>query len=287
MTAAEALRALYRVPAWVRGGLSTEDAEFLVEQIGLRAPWRVVELGVAAGTSAAAILFALDQLPQDDPQARAIAESVHYHHPREGSIEAIYQRVRRARGLFSADLSAVCYFDRARPIGGAVAEMYPTHRAGWILKPNTTAQVIGRACPPELFDLAVIDADHRHPWPLLDLLHLWPALGPEAWIVLHDIDLARLYPEFPSHGAEWLFEAWPFPKIRASDSTNIGAVQLPPEPQALDAVVAALVERPWEAHPTVWDVDLRLPAFEAVLARLAPHLANPDIRRPGGRPRRR
>jgi hypothetical protein len=87
---------------------------------------------------------------------------------------------------------------------------------------------------------AFIDADHRHPRPLLDLARLTPYVRSGGWIVFHDIQwgtMGRKAVEAgqtlrwgASYGAEWLFDRWPFRKISGG---NIGAIQLPDEKRAL------------------------------------------------------
>ena len=89
-------------------------------------------------------------------------------------------------------------------------------------------------------EIAFIDADHRHPQPLLDLFRLAPFVRGGGWIVLHDIQLGTITRERieagqstgwePIYGAEWLFDRWPFRKISGG---NIGAVQLPEQKSAL------------------------------------------------------
>jgi hypothetical protein len=125
----------------------------------------------------------------------------------------------------------------------------------------------------ESLDLIFIDGDHRHPWPLLDVLHLAPSARREAWIALHDIALPRLYPEYQIYGPTWLFAAWPAEKIAgAGDAQNIGAVRLPADLTALIPMALDLVERhAWEDYPPHLDVELPH-LFAAVTAALRPRL---------------
>ena len=186
-------------------------------------PTTVVEIGVAAGTSSAALLYALDQLPG-------------------------------ARTLYSVDCNRSCYFDPRRRLGAAVAEMYPNHRARWILHPG----IDSRHAVAQIrdYDLAFVDANHHHPYPLLDVVHLASVMRPGAWIALHDLELPRLYPEWQSHGPMWLFELWPGAKVHGQgDAENIGAVQLPPDVRTLLAPFKALLARPWEQTPTLAEVS--------------------------------
>lgn len=234
---------VFEPPAWVTGGISTADATFLVELVAQVQPETIVEVGIGAGTSSAALLFALDQLPGGGA----------------------------GRFLYSVDLHARCYFDQARAVGSAVTEMYPDHNASWTRKIGGGAGRVGADLRKAggLVDFAFVDGDHRHPWPLFDVLHVAPALRPEAWIALHDIALARVCPQFQSHGAEWLFSAWPeTARAGAGEAENIGAVRLPADlhelvPMALDLLTRAR----WEAEISAAAVDL-----PPVFAALAPAL---------------
>jgi hypothetical protein len=151
--------------------------------------------------------------------------------------------------------------------------MYPDHRAGWTLDTNTDARRLSQSVRPGTFDFVFIDANHSHPWPLLDLLHLVVAAKPGTWFALHDIELPVLHPQFQVHGPKWLFEAWPFNKIHGiGPSVNIGAVQLPADLSALVPMALALLRRPWEHSPTAWHVALP-DVFGDVTAALRPKLA--------------
>jgi predicted O-methyltransferase YrrM len=244
----DGLRALYRPPSWVRGGCSHGDVEFLLEMVMGTSPRLVLELGVASGTSSAALLFALDQLPTSET----------------------------GRLLYSVDVRPECYFDVSRATGAAVADLYPQHRTVWQLNTDCDARRITSLLPPGSVDLCFIDANHCHPWPTIDLLHVAPLVRQQGWIVLHDIELPRLHPQFQVHGPQWLFEAWPFNKIHGvGDSINIGAIQLPASLSDITETALALIARRWEHSPTPWDVDL--PAcFSAVSRALEPRLARLD-----------
>ena len=151
--------------------------------------------------------------------------------------------------------------------------MYPAPRARWILDTNLDTRRLSQSAPPASIDLTFIDANHYHPWPLLDLLHLTVAARPWSWVVLHDINLPAVSPAFQAWGAKWLFEAWPLAKVTGGGAdANIGAVQLPGDPRALIPMAARLLERPWEFPPTLWHVALPeclAPLQELVRTRLA------------------
>ena len=242
----DALRdVLSRRPQWVQGGISGGDSEFLLELVSGVGPSTVLELGVASGASSAALLFALDRLGAE------------------------------RRTLHSCDVRGTCYFDAERATGSAVGEMYPGYRTDWRLDTSTDARRILEKLPAGSIDLTFIDANHSHPWPLLDLLHITRLARPGSWVALHDIELPRLHPQYQVYGPKWLFEAWPFNKIHGiGDSINIGAVQLPLDLRDLVPMSLALLDRPWEHSPTSWHVDLP-EVFSEVSRALAPRLPDP------------
>ncbi len=240
-----ALRAMYRPPAWAQGHVSAEDALFLAEVIAALQPVHVVELGVASGASSAAILHALDTLP--DPERRV---------------------------LYSCDVRSTCYFDNAYATGQACVEMYPAPTARWQREFQADARRLGTILPAASVDLTFIDANHAHPWPLLDLLHATRFAKPGSWVVLHDIDLPIHHPAYQIFGPRWLYEAWPFDTVRGIGRwTSIGAVQLPDHPSQLVPMALALIEQPWEQTPNRAAADLP-PAFSAVQAAFEARRAN-------------
>ena len=236
------LHAMYHPPSWATGYVSRGDAEFLFEMIAAERPRTVVELGVASGASSAAILCALDQLPE----------------------------ITGGRVLYSCDVRPTCYFDESYATGQACSEMYPEARARWRTEFDVDARRLARALPRSSVDLTFIDANHAHPWPLLDLLHVTAVAKPRSWVVLHDVDLPIHYPEYQVYGPRWLFQAWPFNKVKGVGRwTSIAAVQLPDAPADLIPMAEQLLERPWEHAPTMCHVDLPsgLASIQASLAR--------------------
>lgn len=242
-TRREERHALYRMfapPDWAKGHIAHDDAMFLYEMIKATAPRNMLELGVASGASSAAILYALDQLP--DPKNRR---------------------------LISADVRPTCYFDPSRATGEAVSTMYPSALAQWQLRTAHSAHRLLAELEPGSIDLLFIDANHSHPWPTLDLLHLAPVLKPGSWVVLHDVELPNLHPQYQVWGPNLLFAVWPFNKIHEHGPTpNIGAVQLPAHLPDIVPVAMALLERAWEHAPFTHDVRLppEFAGLESVIA---------------------
>jgi glycosyltransferase involved in cell wall biosynthesis/predicted O-methyltransferase YrrM len=244
----DALTAMYQPPAWVTGYVSGSDALFLFEMVAGVKPVTVAEIGVASGVSSAVLLFALDQLPDAE-----------------------------GRVLHSVDVRANCYFDNAYKTGQACGEMYPSPRAQWRENYDNNAQDLRKALPAHSVDLTFIDANHMHPYPLLDLLQTTEFAKPGSWVVLHDVDLPVQHPEFQTYGPRWLYQAWPFNKIKAFDEfASIAAVQLPEDPAQLVELALSLLDKTWECHVDIEEVELPA-AFAAVQAALQARLRRPAL----------
>lgn len=214
-----------REPGRPPGGISAQDYFFLTAFVSILAPHRVIEIGTLTGFSAA-----------------IIAAAIYRQH---GNTETI--------SVETIDASAQCIVEETRPVGFAIAELIPEIVSTVRVHPQRKSDFVRDLSAAGKFDLAFIDADHRHPWPLLDVLQIAPCLQPGGWIVLHDIQLATygqerreagqaLEADTP-YGAERLFARWPFRKI---SSAHIGAIELPLHKPALIPFALSLMEEPFE-----------------------------------------
>jgi Methyltransferase domain len=207
------------------GVIAPADVLFLTAFTSILAPPRVVEIGTLTGFSAGIIAAALAR-----------------RHGRDAGVR-----------VDTIDIHAECPVDPHRPTGFEIAEFFPDVAA--IIRVHTPrdSTFIGQLAKREELELAFVDADHRHPLPLIDLLRLAPYLRPAGWILLHDIQLGRLTHEAlaagrqtpfePVYGAEWLFNEWPWRKISGG---NIGAIQLPNPKSALVPFALRMLRIPFE-----------------------------------------
>ena len=105
---------------------------------------------------------------------------------------------------------------------------------------------------------AFIDGNHRHPWPLVDVLQVQQVME-RGWILMHDIDLPDLIERVaaagqpvdhaPVYGAKHVFDFWPHEKIRAG---NIGAIRIPADRSSLVDFVEKLRALPAEVSQGSW-----------------------------------
>jgi predicted O-methyltransferase YrrM len=161
-------------PSWIRGAITNIEASYLYSQIINRDNISsVIELGVASGFSTAVILAALKDNKND------------------------YK-------VLGIDNKKYCYFNEQKNIGEAITDIYENEKLDvkLILTKDLTSKIISQYAP---LDLIFIDANHRHPYPILDLLMFLPYLRDGSIIVLHDINLAKNRPEHNENGPHYLF----------------------------------------------------------------------------------
>ena len=209
------------------GSLSWADCFFLTAVTSVLAPERVIEVGTLSGFSTGVIAAALRR---QDPTDAVVVDTI--------------------------DLRTHCHNDPERPIGYAIATTFAAHAHSIRIHTGQTSAFVATLAARDELELAFIDASHRHPNPLLDLLRIAARMRPGGWILLHDIRLATIAtelraagaasPENSPAGAEWLFEAWPFRKISGG---NIGAVQLPDDKSALAPFALEMMRLPAELTP--------------------------------------
>ena len=212
----------YTPPEWVQGYIDFEDAVFLADAVTSLRPARVIEIGTASGFSTAILL-------------RALAHA----------------GVLAGAGVHTFDISPHCYFDRTRPVGSAVGAMCPELAGHLRVHTGADARTAGAMFASDPVSLAFIDGDHRHPWPILDLVRLWPALAPGAWVILHDVNLPAIAAwregvegrplDWHHTGPARLLKAWPFERVRfLTGWTNIGAIRVPTDKPDVSALRSLL-----------------------------------------------
>jgi predicted O-methyltransferase YrrM len=218
--------ALYgRRPSWLSGTISHLDARYLFNRVMRVSPREVVEVGTASGLSTVMICAALEVS-------------------------------RRQRGkpasfrLLTYDISPRFFADLRRQTGDAAREMLPQEALKQIKFRNpATAVDIRRDHAPDSIELMFLDADHKHPWPTLDVLAALDCLRPGSDIVLHDVNLPSLGVGHPQWGAKHLFDGIEAEKDlnTADELPNIGALRVPADKQMFrDQLLEILYAHEWE-----------------------------------------
>ncbi|MEY2564550.1 MAG: hypothetical protein QOH88_2743 [Verrucomicrobiota bacterium] len=212
------------------GGIGSRDYFFITALVSILAPRRVIEIGTLTGFSTAIIAAAIHRqhgagLPSGRPVITVETIDVHTH----------------------------CSIDETKKIGFEIPALIPDLASTVRVHTQRESDYARELAAREKFGLAFIDADHRQPWPLLDVLRLAPYVQDGGWILLHDIQLGTHGVKLRDagepleggtpYGAEWLFDQWPFRKIR---SFHIGAIELPSRKADLVPFALRLMEEPFE-----------------------------------------
>jgi len=205
-------------PKWVAGSLSHSDSIFLFEAARASRARRAMEIGTGSGFSTTVLGHALDTVAG------------------AGGSEPDFQ-------IATCDAQAAFYRDPSRRNGDAAREMLPPRLLSRVrfVAPGNALDLREQAAENSVGFL-FIDANHRHPWPTLDLLALLPALAPGAVVVLHDINLPLLHPECTDWGAKYLFDDLAGEKAVPDDCPipGIGSIRIPADKT--------------EFHRQLWDV---------------------------------
>lgn len=163
------------------GGIDYATAGFLLSLIEARNPLNLVEVGVASGVSSCLML-------------------------------ALLERMESRATLSSFDLGVTVYEHPSLPIGHLVKELFPAGTPSWRLHTQAmSADIAGRISGPS--DFVFIDANHDHPWPAIDSIMAVGFTKPGSPILLHDINLPYVNPEFDNWGAVYLYRDWPGEKL--------------------------------------------------------------------------
>ncbi len=223
---ADTIADVLRFPTWARGHINTRDACFLwdlIEASAKRATdeLSILEIGTASGVSTAA-------LAQGARQLSNIRAHIH-----------------------AFDVLAYCYFDPTRRVGDAAGELAPDLTNSITIHTPQNARDAAAHLPPHSVDLALIDADHRHPAAAIDLLTILPILKPGAWVLIHDIELDLIQSNTPTSpgaqsGPHLLYQAWAYDKVRElrddPRESNIGALKIPEHPFDAQRLLLDLIQ---------------------------------------------
>jgi len=216
---------------WVmNGSVSENDAWFLFNAATQARVSHVVELGTGSGFTAGLLCHAL-----------------HMNH-RSGNIGPDFD-------IVTYDASSMVYNDSQRRVGDAAREQLPPALLRRVTFRNPAMALdIARDYAADSIEFLFIDANHRHTWPAMDLFALLDALRPCATVVMHDINLPLVHPEFQEWGPKFLFDGLGTTKDVPDDGevANIGRLVIPEDKARLKAqILDVLVRHEWEEDPRV------------------------------------
>jgi hypothetical protein len=201
------------------------DTRYLFRSVLKYAANIAVELGTGTGFSTAVVCHALNWASQ------------------AGLVATDYQVV-------TYDISARYYADRCKKVGAAALEQLPSELLEHVIFRNpAVASDVRKDYQVDEVALMFIDANHRHPWPTLDLFATLDCLRAGAVVILHDINLPVIHPQFPHWGVKYLFDDLKVPKDTPHDPEmpNIGRIIIPADKDQLRAeLLSILFAHPWE-----------------------------------------
>lgn len=209
----------------MEGCVSHLDARYLLARTLASGTDNVVEIGTASGVSTAVLCHAL-----------SLAS-------RAGLINDDFK-------VHTYDLNGRYYANETKQTGEAAREMLPPELQSHIVfRSPVTAAAVAKDHGPDALDLMFVDADHRHPWPALDLLTTLDSLRRGAEVIFHDINLPVRHPEFADWGAKHLFDGLTVEKqaYDVESVPNIGSVWIPDDKEELREQLLGIVQaHEWE-----------------------------------------
>lgn len=97
------------------------------------------------------------------------------------------------------------------------------------------------------FDMAFIDANHQHPWPMIDMMALYPRMTGPKIMIHHDLRLFQLQDVMFGIGPKYLYDQFPDDmRIKSTaNNGNIFSVDLSMDHNRFEALCMDLVKLPW------------------------------------------
>jgi hypothetical protein len=215
-------------PEWVTGSLSRSDTRFLFDTTLKADASLAVEIGTASGYSTSVLCHALNFASQ------------------AGTIDSDFHVV-------SYDVSLSFYADRNKRVGDATREqLSPELLKHVTFRHPAFASNLKHHHGNDDLGFLFIDANHKHPWPTLDLLATLALLKPGAVVVLHDINLPIKNSRFQEWGAKYLFDGLDLEKGVSNDVEipNMGRLKIPEDKEQLRGQLLKILS----AHE--WQIDV-------------------------------
>lgn len=203
------------------GTISGSDVVFLQDCIAAKKPKLVVEVGVASGMSSGFI----------------------------GTFMADHG----GKTFHSIDINDRFYAHPEKPTGYLYDLICKSKAVAHHLHVKKTSLDVGSILGASKFDLAFVDANHSHPWPIIDTMALLPFAKPGSLIIHHDIHLHKWNPE--GTGPKVLFDALPDDGKRISELPyqSIGYVTSPQgDYRQWEKQLLAAMEVPWTSRTIAW-----------------------------------
>lgn len=217
-------------PGW--GSVAVDEVMYMQEVIRRERPRHFLEVGMASGLSAGLL-------------ARVLEEN-------------------GAETLTTIDHDNTFFGDTTKENGFLIDAIYPDGKVTVNRMPFTTSCDIPRLGMH--FDMAFVDANHQHPWPLIDTLFLYPFMTGARTVFHHDLRLFRIQDVLFGIGPKYLYDQFP-DHLRTRSTANHGnlfMLRMPTERAVLEEIAADAFCLPW---------SLRTPLSPQQAARIRQGLA--------------
>lgn len=160
-------------PGW--GSIASDEVLFVQDYIKRYQPKKFLEVGMASGLSGGLISQMLDW--------------------------------NDGKSFTSIDYNDTFFGDNSKKNGFLIEEIYAgdsvvVEKQHFVIAPGLTA--LNRR-----FDMCFIDANHQHPWPLIDTLCVFPFLDNQKVMIHHDLKLYRNQDVVRGIGPKYLFDQFP------------------------------------------------------------------------------
>lgn len=201
----------YWKPGW--GSIASDEAAYIQSLIERYRPRHFIEIGTASGLSGGLIACFLDE--------------------NEGE------------SFTTIDHDNTFFGDMSRENGFLLADVYNSDRVKLKKLSFKTALDV-----PDLsmqFDMGFVDANHQHPWPLIDTLCLYPFMSGPKIVVHHDLSLYRKQDVACGIGPKYLFDQFPELYRHRSDANegNIFSIDLSGSRECIEGIASDGFYLPW------------------------------------------
>jgi hypothetical protein len=214
------------------GSVTPEEVDWLQQLIVRHRPRSVLEVGTASGLTTGLLAALLDEHGGDR--------------------------------VVTIDHDNTFFGDPTKENGFLIPQVYPSGRVEVDRRPFTLSSSVPGS--GDRFDMAFVDANHQHPWPLIDTLCVLPALEGPRVLVHDDLTIYLDQDKGRGIGPKHLFDQFPEShRERAPVSGgNMFALSVDLTADTVDRIAMDAFGIPWTLTYVI--DDERLEAIRAVLA---------------------
>jgi Methyltransferase domain len=200
---------------WRRGwgSIAPDEVLYVQELVRRHRPESFIEIGTASGLSGGLIAQLMDE--------------------------------NGGRQLTTVDHDNTFFGDQTKENGFLLPEIYGGNRVEVLQHTYTTS--LDLSSLHSAYDMAFIDANHQHPWPLIDTLCLYPHMRGSKTVIHHDLALFKKQDVPVGIGPKYLFDQFPSShRDRASAGQgNIFSLDLDLSSADLEVIATDAFFLPW------------------------------------------